>query len=130
MISHALYSRLSSEVSLVGSRVYPKHRPQNVTYPAITYFRVSRVPVSAMVTDRPDVMYRIQVDVWAERYDDATKGALQVCAQVRSALQRWHGTAGGFEVTESFLNNEMDRTEQEDPNVHHVVLDFTVWAEE
>ena len=131
MIEKAVYGRLSSYTGLtdlVGTspvRVYPLKLPQNPTYPAVTYCRVSTVRPSAMGSDTGDAQSRVQVDSW----DSTELGTLNVSEQVRAALQRWTGTAGGVQVTHGHVANQM-MVYEEDVQKWRVIQDFILWQKE
>ena len=131
MIEKAVYGRLSSYTGLtdlVGTspvRVYPLKLPQNPTYPAVTYGRVSTVRPSAMGLDTGDAQSRVQVDSW----DSTELGTLNVSEQVRGALQRWTGTAGGVQVTHGHVANQM-MVYEEDVEKWRVIQDFILWQKE
>ena len=131
MIEKAVYGRLSSYTGLtdlVGTspvRVYPFKLPQNPTYPVVTYGRVSTVRPSAMGLDTGDAQSRVQVDSW----DSTELGTLNVSEQVRAALQRWTGTAGGVQVTHGHVANQM-MVYEEDVEKWRVIQDFILWQKE
>lgn len=129
-IESVLYTRLTTHAglsALTALRVYPNVLPQNVSYPAISFRRVSSERPSAMGSDIGLVRARFQFDVWAESYDLAP-GARTSAEQVRLALQRW-SDAGPPVVQEVFFLNDLDLFEPQTA-LHHVALDFEVNYEE
>lgn len=113
-LEEALYAYLSSHAglsALVGSRIYPATMPQNVTLPAVTYFRVAG---GVERTSGPTVAYRdgrFQVSAWAELY--ATAKA--VATQIRDALQNYQGTMGGAEGVRVLDANVVSETDIYEP---------------
>ena len=114
--------------ALVGSgtsaRIYPVRLPQNVTYPAISYFRVSATRESAMGNDVGNVSARFQIDCWGSTYTSAR----QVCEAVRAALKRYRGSAT-VTIQDTFLLNEIELFEDDeegslDAKLFRVALDF------
>lgn len=103
-VEATLYDRLSNFAgltALVGNRIYPVVLPEDVTYPAVTYKRMSTVPnVSCMVEDTGLVRPRFQVAAWGSVYDDL----VDIKEQVRSALKRWSTTG----VQDTFVVEELD----------------------
>lgn len=130
----AIYAKLiatTGVTDLVGTRIYPLELPQDVTYPAIRYQQVSGPRSHVMGADTGTVDGRFQVDAFATTYS----GAKALAAQIRLALSRWGGTAGGVTVEHIFLANEHDRFESDPleggtPGVHRVLLDFIIHYEE
>ena len=126
-IEGTLYTRLTTHAglsALIVDRVFPNHLPQDVTYPAISYRRVTAPRVSNYGSDAGIVRARFQIDVWASSYDSASA----VREQVRLALQRWSNTAGTV-VQDTFFLDDQELYE-DDIDVHHFPLDFEIIYEE
>lgn len=62
-----VFARLANETS-ADSRVYPLLLPQNPTFPAITYQRISSIKTHAMGQDGQITRVRVQVNVWGATY--------------------------------------------------------------
>lgn len=110
MIGKAITARLKAHAgtkALVGSRVYPLRLPQGPTYPAVRYQVIGSPRVHAMGADTGQVNARVQVDSYALTY----AGAQALAEQVRLALSRWEGTAGGVVVDHLFLDGDRDMDE-------------------
>lgn len=126
-LEQAVFNRLSTYASLmalVSTRIYPLALPQNGTYPAVTYFRVSSPRIRTFGTNL-GASTRLQVSCWARSYL-AAKG---VADQVIAALDGFSGTlggVGGVPVLALDLDNETDIYEPE-TGLYHVPLDFTIW---
>lgn len=98
--------------ALVASRIYPLVLPQEPTYPAITFSRVSSQRIEGVYTDYGMARVRIQITCWALTYDSAKA----VAEQVRIALERY-GTAvsgtliAGVTVYDIHMGSEADAYE-------------------
>lgn len=118
-----IFSRLSGYTTLaalISTRVYPSLLPQNATYPAVSYRRVSSERPPVMGDDTGIVRARFQFDAWAQSYS----GMIAVKELVREALQRYHGTAT-VEILETFILMDMDLYE-DDTRIHHGVIDVEI----
>lgn len=123
----ALYARMSGYAgltALVSTRVYPVKLPQDCTYPAVTYQRISTIREVAHGADPGIARTRLQVTSAATTYS----GVKAVTAQVRAALQRYDDAAASVAVLDTFLENEVDlfSEEEDDAGVYLVAQDFTV----
>lgn len=108
-----VYTALSA---LAGGRVYPDILPQNVTLPAITFFRVSgRHEVSMGGSSGLDNL-RVQVDCWASSRSDADT----LAESVRTAMF----AATTFSV--GGVDGPMD-TYEDDTLIYRTSMDFSVW---
>lgn len=136
-VGKAIHARLKAHAgttALVGTRIYPLRLPQDIgerkpapQYPAVRYQRIGAPRSHVMGADTGEVYANVQVDCYGLTYEDAD--ALSV--QVRAALSRWSGTAGGIVVDSVFLNDERDVDEPTivkdgEQGVYRVLLDFTV----
>ncbi len=118
-----LRTRLASDGTisgLVSTRIYPIKLPQNPTYPALVYRRISgpRARHLTAASGRGDA--RIQVDSWATSY----VGAQALSAAVRSSLHGFIGTLTTLDVAIT-LANEIDDYD-EDAEKHRVIQDYTI----
>lgn len=132
-IETEIYDRLSGHAglsALVGTRVYPSLLPQDPTFPAITFSRVSAQRVAAMGSDPGVVQARFQFDVWTQIADgvDAYESMRNVMEQLRLALERWRTTSGTI-VQDTFFDNELELYE-DDIEVHHGIFDAEIIYEE
>lgn len=124
----ALYTILSASTALtdhVGTRIYPSYLPQNCTYPALTYWRVSTIRESAMNADPGISTARFQVSVWAT--SPVTAG--DVADHVRTALHRTIGSYGGVTITDNAIDGEMTTFDPETEE-HQVAIDFLISQQE
>ena len=100
---------------LVGTRIYAMVLPQDEPLPAVTYQRISTVPVSALSVDDSLVLYHHQVNAWGKSYGDAH----DVAEQVRLALQRYsHG-----DIRDVLLDEIQDDYDSE-THEYRVIMDF------
>lgn len=116
-------------VAIVGQRIEPMRTTQGVTYPRLTYQRVSTDRVRT--NDGPTLLAqaRIQLDCWAEGpagYDTAK----QLADEVRKAVDCFKGEMGSVTVQGAFLDDDEDISEApgvDDRSVSRVSMDLTVW---
>jgi len=122
----SIYNRLKGHAglsALVSTRIYPMERPQGTPLPAVTFERVSGVPVHAMSADANYMTSRYQINSYA---DDLLE-AKTVAYQTEKALSRWSSTTGAVEILETFVDNIYNVSEElggSDVGVHHVALDI------
>ena len=104
----------------VSTRLYPVKLPQDPTYPAITYNRVSapRLHHLGGVAGRATV--RLSYNSWAETY----AGAQTLAAAVRASLDGFNGTLATIKCVIS-LENESDLYEQ-DVEIYRILQDYFV----
>jgi len=133
-VESEIYTRLTTFaglMALISDRVYPNLLPQEPTYPAISYRRVTADRPHAMGVDAGVVFARFQFDVWDEDDEAGDAGydsAKAVAEQVRLALQRWRTTADTI-VQDTLFLTEQDLYEDE-LKVHHIAMDFQIIYEE
>ncbi len=113
-VEQAIYDRLSNYAgltALVSTRIYPMVLPQNPTYPAVRYQRISGTRLSAIDVDIGIAQPRFQVDCYAETY----LGVKSLFTEVRGALQRWTGTHSGVVVLDSRMEGGDRDFYEDDP---------------
>lgn len=114
-----IYSRLSGYANLtaiVGTKIYPLLLPQEVALPAVTYFKVSDIPVHAMGSDADIKTARFQISCWAEKYEEVKS----VEVQVKAALSRYRSAF----FKDIFWENSNDLYEA---GTYHVPVDFMIF---
>lgn len=127
-LDQALFNYLSTFAgltALIGTRVYPRVLPQNPTYPAVTYQRVSSTRMRTMGAPLLGAEPRIQFTIWAETH----LAARAIATQLRAALEGYTGTmggAGGVDVLGAQEQNDLDDYEPL-TKLHQAILDFTIW---
>ena len=128
MSEQAIYSRLNSEVTALGGRIYPMVLPQNVAYPAVTYQRISATRHSSFGVDDAPVEPIIQVDIYGRR--DVGYGAhVTVADAVRSALQRYRDESATPPIYDIFIEAERDDYE-DDTELYRKSFDLRAWYRE
>lgn len=100
----------ANTAALVSGRVYPGEMPQNVTLPAVLYFRVSGVRLYSHQGASGLDEARVQVECWAATYD----GAQVLATAVRKDLE-----ALGYRLT-----NQLDMPILPETRTRRVILDF------
>lgn len=96
MIATAIYSILSTNTNvstLVGTRIYPNEVPQKATFPAI-YFVTDQIKPFPCRLPSGTFQGAFEVGVLAKNYDSA----IAVLNAIRTALDYYDGTAGGFSL--------------------------------
>lgn len=95
-LEESIFTRLTVDHTgtkgLITARCYPVSLPQEPTFPAVTYWRVSS-PGQLQAFGGPVglAIVRFQIDCW----DDDYKGARALAAQVRLAMDGFSGLLGG-----------------------------------
>ena len=106
---------------VLRGRIYPLRLPQNPTFPAVTYQRVSTTaqtahdgPVSLLTT-------RLQLDVWGERYADVK----YVAELLHLALLGWSGIIGTSKI---WITGQLGEVDLQDPDtqLYRVSMDFAI----
>ena len=124
-IEEAIYSRLSgySPLSaLVGARIYPSKLPQDVTFPALCYLKISETSEHIFGGDIEARTARIQVSAFADNY----YGVKNISKQIKAALRRYAGTIGTVTIEDILIEGgEMDLYEPE-TGIHHIPIDASV----
>jgi hypothetical protein len=109
-----LYSLLTTSTSLAAlssNRVYQDQLPQNVTYPAISYFLVSAPRIPLMGNDAVNIPARFQIDCWA-----ATPTAANTLTNtVIGAIERYGSTSGSV-VIETIFIDDVQAIPEHDPD--------------
>ena len=127
-----LYSYLKGQAAVnavTGNRIYPIRLPQNVTFPAIAYTRISGQRVHVMGAISGVASPRIQIICWAETYG-AAKDLAEI---VRLVLDNYSGAMGGTTVIASLIDDDADM-EDAAPNtgrkLYGVRTDYEIWHRE
>ena len=122
-IEEALQAYLSSKTeitNIVSDRIYPILLPQDSTYPALTYFKIS-----GSVQHDVDIAYPwFQISSWAETYAEVK--ALAVV--VKEVMQRYKGVMGGgsgIKVPQIVFENELDLYDSE-TGIYHIPADYKI----
>ena len=111
--------------ALIGTRIFPLRLPQGVTLPAVTYQRISGVPVISHDGASDLARARIQVDCWAASY--AAMAGLAMA--IRTALSGYRGPMGNNGATAARVINQIDLSEPE-PALWRRMIDVAIWHRE
>ena len=118
-----LVTRLNADGTVsgeVGTRIYPVKLPQDPTYPAITYNRVSGVRLHDLDGTAGRATPRLSINSWAATY----AGCQTLAAAVRASLDGFNGTLTTIKCVIS-LENEIDLFEQ-DVSIYRILQDYFV----
>lgn len=121
-----LYTKLTGAATAAGSRVYPLNLPQKPAYPALSYQRISTVPVKVMgLTSArvPLIQSRFQVDAWGVTPDSAQA----LADEVFTAIEGWNKTAATA-VRDTALDSRIEDFEEglPAPGLFRVTQDFLI----
>lgn len=116
-IEQAIKEFLLTKISTVGNRIYYSNLPQNPTYPAISFFRISNIRQHDI--DSGSVYY--QFDVWTLTYIQG----VELAEQIRFALQREKSVINNIPVIQGVYLNEDDGYEP-DTKLYHIAMDFKI----
>lgn len=106
---------VSGVTAIVGSRTYPMLLPQNPTYPAITYGRISNTGTNGSTALKET---RYQIDCWAATY----AGTQTLAAAVKAALEEHTDTDQTPGIKMSRVVNEIDDYDS-DAEVYRTIVD-------
>ena len=112
--------------AIVSSRIYPEIMPHDVTYPAISYQRISTVRSQFLTGVDDHTQIRIQIDCW----DDSYSGVKSLAAAVKSAIDgvRELGSEAGLWC---FMESMSDLSQFDgDREDRRVSMDFIVYLNE
>lgn len=123
----AVYARLSgfSGLTTLTNRIRPVLAPQGDAYPLVVYSVISDLPHPAMSRDAKPHRARVQVSSFAKKFDDMRA----VDEQVRLALSRFRGTAGGVVVQDILEDTVQDLYDDSGDGVYQRARDFTIFYE-
>lgn len=104
VIEECLVSLINGGIAALGSRVYPLRIPQNPTYPALAYQRISTPRIMSHDGASKLAMPRIQLTLWASTYSSLKA----VSEALRGLLIGYRGTVGGVVIQGIFFDSERD----------------------
>lgn len=105
----------SGVTNLVSTRIYPLKLPQNPTYEAISYQRISNTPTNGNTDLRES---RWQINCWADTYAESQALALAV----KTALEEYKDTTATPGIKQAYVANEQDDYD-EDVKVFRTIVD-------
>ncbi len=112
MIEQSLRDHLvdtAAVAALIGTRIYPGRLPQDVTFPAVSYQRITGGEENTHSGAGP-ARALVQIDCWS---DDTYGEALSVAEAVRAALSSHRGPMGSARDVTARISNQMDLPEPE-----------------
>lgn len=111
---------------LVSGRIYPEIMPHDVTYPAISYQRISTVRNQFLTGIDGFTQVRIQVDCW----DSSYSGVKTLASAVKGALDGVRAL-GSTTVYHCFMETQQDLSQIDgDRQDRRISMDFIVYLEE
>jgi hypothetical protein len=105
---------------LVSTRIFPLMLPQNPTYPALVFRRISGPRMHDLQGSIGRGTARLQIDSWATGY----LGAQALAAAVRSSLDGFTGMLTSLHAVIK-LDNEIDDYD-DDADKYRVIQDFRI----
>lgn len=123
-LEKGLYGKLTATTTTAKTRVYPV-LPQEVTFPAIRYQRITTTRPQALTEAVGVVEAMIQVDCMATSYS----AAKTLADEVRAILHDYDGTFGTLIARHITLDTENDFYEQDGDRVTHWVTQrYRIWT--
>ena len=109
VIEECLVSIITGGIAALGTRVYPIRIPQNPTYPALAYQRISTPRIMSHSGASKLAKPRIQLTLWATSYS-----SLKTLSEaLRALLVGYRGTVGGVSIQALFFDSERDEYDTE-----------------
>lgn len=121
MVEEDLFYQLSTYAGLstyVDDRIFPIIMPQNPTFPAITYQRISTNRTQAMDGATGHENPWFQIDIWSENYSELKAIEIQLLGAMDAAT-----------AYTSLLQNRQDQYES-GLEIYRATLDFSAWDNE
>lgn len=128
-IEQALFDKISNAPAisaLVGTRFYPRELPQEVDYPALTYFRVDTPRDYALDGPAGLARPRFQIGIFSDTFEDLPA----VSKQLRTVLNGFSGNVDGYTIQAIELEDERDEPFEPETKTFQRILDFIVWHNE
>lgn len=127
-VAHGIHARLAAFAALtalVSTRIWRVRAPDNSTLPYLVIHKLNQQPWHAMGGDINPTTARIQITI----RDDNGAGVDAIAVQVKAALSRWSGTAGGVVFQEIFYDDD-NETYESDINDFQITMDFIAHFDE
>ncbi len=128
-IEQALFDKISTTPAisaLVADRIYPRELPQEVDYPALTYFRVDTPRYDALDGPAGLAKPRFQIGIFSDSFEDLPT----ISKQLRTALNGFGGAVDDFTIQAVTLEDERDEAYEPETKTFQRILDFIVWHNE
>ena len=122
-VGKAIYNILSnnSGVTSITTRISPLLIGQTLNLPAVVYSQIDTDPNDTKNGVSLLDEIQVEVDAIAETY----AGAEDLAAAIRTALDRYTGTANGVKVQSVQFNNESDTLEKVQNGLYTITQDYT-----
>ena len=122
-VGKAIYNILSnnSGVTSITNRISPLLIGQTLNLPAVVYSQIDTDPNDTKNGVSLLDEIQVEVDAIAENY----AGAEDLAAAIRTALDRYTGTANGVKVQSVQFNNESDTLEKVQNGLYTITQDYT-----
>ena len=122
-VGKAIYNILSnnSGVTSITTRISPLLIGQTLNLPAVVYSQIDTDPNDTKNGVSLLDEIQIEVDAIAETYE----GAEDLASAIRTALDRYTGTANGVKVQSVQFNNESDTLEKVQNGFYTITQDYT-----
>lgn len=111
--------------ALIGARLHPVQLPQNPTFPAVVFTKISKPRIVSQQGDSGLSNPRYQFTCWAVRHSVA----VQIAGEIRISLSGFKGTMNGRRVYASFDENELDRVDP-DTGIYAQIVDVIFWIKD
>ena len=123
----AIKARLETQTSNLSgaSAVWAVQAPQDATRPYLVFEVTDEIPTNVMGTETTPTEAYFTVTIYADTFLQA----VNVTNDVRTALDRFSGTAGSVVVQDIFYLGRDDFFSQPE-NTYERQLDFRMWFEE
>ncbi len=112
---------ISAITDIVVARIYIHDLPQEATFPAITYHRISNVKTISQDGDSNLDNDRFQFSCWSYTFVEITT----LVDALETALHCYKGAMGDMTAGSSFLENKPSIFEP-DTKLFHVPVDFKI----
>ena len=116
------------------TRIYPDVLPEKVTYPAVSYFRVSTAEIVTLDGPTGYADARMQFSIWSAnvpKIDGTTRGGkadvLAVRGALRTALNGYQGVMSGVTIRGISLEPDSEHDlYEEKTRSYHRAIDFKI----
>ena len=118
LLETKIYSALAANATVaakVGARIYPLIMPQNPTFPALTYQRISSNPINDLGGFSGLENPHIVINAWGTRYDT-----------VKELAEDVHVTMDAATAFNALMVSDIDGFDP-DTNLYMVSQDFSCW---
>lgn len=122
----ARLNAVTAVTDLTGARIFADILPDGEGYPAIVYQIISNFPFdSVLSSDGGKFVARVQFTL----LDDNKLGIIALNNALRTAMQRFQGTADDVTILDSRIENEFDQEFDRETKVTERICDYTIYYE-